>query len=353
MVAGEAVSFLGGAVMVRASSTLAAALVLFCMSCTDITEYSLTVTAGVNLYDPDDLTYLGSFPTPELAKSMFILNDHVYFTGTDGYIRSYDTVTRNLLEETMIGAASSVGYGEVVYNPLRNSIYVAGSTGNILEVSLPGCEVTDQFSVCALPTLLEVTTGSPGYLWVVDGVENEIHQVHLGTNGLCGSLKYSEVTAIRAIEASIYPDSLLVGTSRGFFRLSALGPGNLRSAFIKNFFGSCNCLSSIPGDSNFVTVYSDSDPMIGGIWVYTDNPLIVPPPRFYNAVPINGSYFMSEAGMDSSTFYVLSSDYSGTSTLSIYHTGENFGIYHQVEVPGNPLDIEVSGSGEVYVLTYQ
>ena len=321
-------------------------------ACSEITEYSSTVAAGMNMYDSETMSWAGSFPAPVSAKAIFIMDNSIYFTCSDGYIRSYHTVEQVMLEEAMIGQPSSTGYSLMAYNPLRESLYVNGSTGNILEISIPDCQVTGEFAVCASPVLMEVTSGTPGYLWVVDGVENSISQVHLETSGYCGSLSYPEISQIRDIAASVYNDSLLIGTSKGFFCLSSSHPGVFRSAYIVGFDKACASLISIPGDSNFVAVLDWNGMKIGEMWAYTDSTFLFPPPRFYNSETVDGNLFITASGTDSSAVYLLAGGCDYGTVLSIYTTGEDYGIHQSVEVPGEPLDVK-EYNGVIYALTYE
>lgn len=325
---------------------------LLLLGCSDITEYTSTVTAGLNLYDSETLAYSGSFPVPASARAMFLKDNRIYISCADGFLRSFHTETKNLMEEVKIGQASPSGYNVMAYNHFLSTLYIAGSTGNIIEVSIPDCEIRDDFSVCAFPVLMTVTSGDPGYLWVVDGVENSVCQVHLATSGFCGSKAYPEICQIRDIEASTYDDSLLIATSLGCYELSTSGPGLFRTRIVNGFTRDCISLATIPDDSNFVAVVEYGNMRIGEFWVYEESLVVDPPDHFFNWASIEGSSFITAPGSEDTSTYLLAGGTPSGTVLSVYTIGEDFGVHQSVEVPGSPLDIK-EYNGEVYVLTYQ
>lgn len=340
--------------MVRSAASVSFLILLIYGGCTNVAEQEMLYTAGLNVYSATGLEHLGSIDIDPDARCFTIEENRIYAVCTDGFVRSYDTETRELLEEMQVGLPSASGYLDVVYSDFGGSIYLIGSMGTLLEVTIPECTVKDQFSVCASPMEIEVTQGSPGYLWVLDASENSVNQVHLETNGYCGSYTYSENFVVRTIEASSYPDSLLVGTSSAFFKLETPNPGVFRNTWVKDVSADCLSLVSIPGDSNFVTVLQGARSMkqIGELCVYDDSTYASPPPRFYNAVNVTGDPFYTAPGINGEYVYLLTSDIHGGSILRAYRIGEDYGIEAQVEVPGNPFGIAVSEEGEVYVLTY-
>ena len=340
--------------MVRAAASVSLLILLVFCGCTSVTEQDMLYTAGLNVYSAVELEHLGSMDIDPDTRCFTIVENGIYTGCTDGFVRSYDTETRELLEETQVGMPSSSGYLDVVENDFGRSIYLIGAMGILLEVSIPGCTIKDQFSVCAAPVEIEVTRGSPGYLWVLDSSGNSVNQIHLETNGYCGAYTYSENYQVSTIEASYYPDSLLVGTSDGFFKLESSYPGVFRSSWLKDVSGDCLSLVSIPGDSNFVTVLQRSSEIkqIGELCAYDDSIYTPPPPRFYNTVNVTGDVFYAAPGINGDYVYLLSSNIDGGSILYAYRNGEDYGIESQVEVPGSPFGIAVSEEGEVYVLTY-
>lgn len=354
MVSGKAFSLFGGVFMVKRFASAVCVSAFMIAGCANVTEYELFYDARLNIYSEVNLALIDSLDLDPDARSILVRDNRIYVAGTDGYIRSYSTVTHSLLEENQVGAPAPSGYIEMEYNAFGNSIYLIGATGTIVDISVPNCIVTDQFSPCTSPVEIEITPGNPGYLWTVDGSENEIHQTHLATNGHCGSIAYPPHYQIGAISRSSYPDSLLVGTSGGFFRLETPSTGIFRSTWVKDVPWGCLALSDIPEDSNFIAILEMGlSTRIGELCVYDDSTYAVPPPKFYNDVSIPGMFFMMEPSAQGDYVYSLASVDGGGSILTTYRTGDDYGIETVVEMSGNPLDIYASEEGEVYVLIYE
>ena len=352
MVGRKTFPLVSGDFVVRLRYLLIVLLLLLGLSCTEVTEQNILYTAGLNVYSLPDLSLIASIDVDSDGRCMTVSNEGIFVACTDGYMRSYSRDDHSLIEENQIGPASPSGYSDCEFNIISNSIYLIGTTGNVLEIDIPDCSVVDQFSPCSSPVELEVTMGSPGYLWVVDGQSNRIHQVHLMTNGHCGSIGYPPHFGITAIEASSYDDSLLVGTTDGFFRLETTGPGVFRSSWVKGVSENCLSLSGIPGDSNYVAVVQyGSSSKIGELCVYDDSTYAIPPSKFYNSFYLSGNYPILEPGGDGEFVYALTS-YNGEGLLTTYSVGIGSREVNQVAVPGNPLDLAVS-EGEIYVLTYE
>ncbi|PIE51997.1 hypothetical protein CSA37_08820 [Candidatus Fermentibacteria bacterium] len=322
--------------------------------CADIAEYDSTVATGVNVYSAADLSYLGDFASPSDAMSMLIRNDCIYFACSDGYFRGYDLDTGELTGEVVIGVESPSGYRDMVLNPLRNSVYVLTTMGAIAEVDIPGCVFIDELEDCVSPVEMEITTGDPGFLWVLDGHDNSIRQFRLDTNGYCGHFTLPQSSTVTTLATSIYSDSMFVGTIQGVYKLSTMGPGSFRCERMRFFVNYIHDATAIPGDSNFVVVADTlGEPHIGEAWIYADSTGTNPPPYLFRTEPLEGSYFFTGSAGDPDWMYAVSSTLNGSSVLSAYRTGHDHGIKYQTELPGNPLDMDFTRAGEIYVLTYE
>ncbi len=333
---------------------LAAFLLIFLASCSNITEFGLTFEAGVNKYSIPDLSYLGTFPAPPEAKSMLIEDDCIYFACSDGYFRGYDLDTGELTGEIAIGVESPAGYRDMVLNPLRNSVYVLTAMGNIAEVDIPGCVLIDELEGCVSPVEMEITTGDPGFLWVLDGYDNSIRQFRLDTNGYCGHSVLPQSSTVTTLSTSIYSDSMLVGTIHGVYKFSTLGPGSFHCERMRFFLNYIHDATAIPGGSSFVVIANDSaGPQIGEAWIYADSIGINPPSYLFRTEPLEGSYFITSSAGNPEWMYAVSFNMKGSGYLSAYRIGDDYGIKYQTEIPGNPLDIDSSKEGEIYVLSYE
>lgn len=324
----------------------------FLAGCADITEYNSEYEAGLTVLSPDDFSVVGTVTGLSNPRCMLVYPGYLFVISTDGVLYRVDTETLEITGEFTIGASSSAGYSKIEFSPREGNAYLIGAQGKIIEVSLPGCQIVDEFSVCPAPIDLAVTGGYPGYLWVADGSENSIHQVKLDNNDDYYTLNYPQEYAFRCMEASIYDDSLLVGTSILVSRVEALAPGSIRSGFMLDTMMGLSGLCRIPNDSNFVVVNSGGN-QIGELCPYDRNTYPSPPPRFYNDDPIEGSLFHVVAANDNHHVFAFGYLNGGMSRLYRYSYIYPFGINDHTDVSGYPLDIEVSGTGLIYILTYR
>lgn len=329
--------------------------VLLASSCTNITEYELIYSAGLNVISPEDFSVVASFPEVKSARCMMPHQGLMYVVSSEGFIYSYDLDSLTLIDQHQIGPPTPSGYNKMIFCPWDNSAYLIGALGYILQLSLPDCEVIDQFSVCASPVDLAITSGTPGYLWVVDGQANSIDQVLPITNVSCHTVNIPDHYRIQCIEpSSFYPDSLLVGTSDGICRIEVLSAGNVRLTWAADLFTSWQSLCSIPYDSNFVAIKGGNAHQVGELCVYDLGTYIIPPPKFYNVDMIDGESFLTAAANDGMHVYALSYVGDGTSRLVSYrYSDPPYGIDREADFQGYPLDLKVSDTGMIYVLTYQ
>lgn len=340
--------------MVRAALPLLLLLLLFLAGCSGVTEHEMLYDAELRVFSGSGLDPLATLETDQDSRCILVRNKRIYIGGTDGFVRCYHEDSHNLLEEVQVGQPSTAGYIDMEYSPVEESIYMTGALGVILELSPVDCSIIDMFSVSPFPGMLEMSPGQPGFLWVVDSSLNQVIQVHPVSNGICNILNVPSYCLISSLGSCAREDSLLLGTTEGYFRLEVNVAGGLRSTVVKDFPYACCAISPNPADSGFVTVlrmYQNT--MAGEMHVFHDSLGVEPPAYFTHAVEIQGSIFMMETGMQDEVVYILSSHGAGESLLSVYRPGEEYGLEAQVEIPGNPLDLSVSEGGEVYVLSYR
>ncbi len=338
--------------MVRAPLSSLLPVFLFLAGCSGVTEHEMLYDAELRVFSGASLIPLATLETDQDSRCILVRNKRIYIGGTDGFVRCYNEESHNLLEEVQVGQPSTSGYLDMEYSPVEESIYMIGGLGVILELSPVDCSILDEFSVSPFPAMLEISPGEPGFLWVVETSLNQVIQVHPVTNGVCNILNVPSYCVITSLGSCAREDSILLGTSEGYFRLEVTEAGGLRSTVVKDFPYACCSISPNPADSGFVTVlrmYQNT--MVGEMHVYHDSLGVGPFDFFTHAVQIQGSIFMMETGPHDELVYILSSYGSGESLLSVYRPGDEYGLEAQVEIPGNPLDLSVSEGGEVYVLS--
>ena len=314
------------------------ALLLPLISCTDITEHEIAFKAGLHIISSEDFSTIKTITDMVGARCLLVYPGNVFVASTEGTILRYDSESMELLEEYLVAAPSPVGFSDMVFSSLENTAYLIGSLGMILEINLPDCTVLDEFNVCQSPVKLALGPGSE-YLFVADGPLNKIYQVAIVNNKPHDSV--SIYYTIKCMEPFQNPDSLLVGTSDGPCLIEVLSSSTIRYV-IYGLDIPFMALSAVPNDSIFVGVTNYSV----GIF----SPTVLLEENFYGGVSIEGNIDFIAMGHDWQHAYVLSYLGDNTSRLVSYnyrfHT-----ISQEVEIPGYPLDLEVSGNGVIYALT--
>jgi len=323
-------------------------------ACVDVTEFDMTYDSGLSVISPVDLSLVASFPDMINPRCIMLYPGTVFAASTEGTVYRFDAESYTLTGEYNVGVSSPAGYTQMVFSPVENTAYIIGSMGRLLELSIPECQVIDEFTLCSSPVEMAVTAGVLGYLWVVDGTSNTVYQVDIGTNQSHHSISFPGYCTIKCIEPSgYYQDSLLVGTSLITYKLEALSEGGIRATYVPDLFQSCVSLCSIPYDSNFVAVVGNYPYVIGELCAYDDSFYIDPPPRFYNTDQLTGDNVITAAANDYKHVYALSYLGDGVSRLSSYSYIAPYGINGYADFQGYPVDMKVSESGNIYVLTYE
>jgi hypothetical protein len=349
MVARTAFPSFGGVLMVGSGRLFmtGALMALFMAgaSCTNVAEFDIVYESGLYRISPEDLSIEAVFPAVESPRSFTLHQGIVFVASSSGTVYSFDSVTTVMLGEHPVGPPSAAGYG-VMLRSQKNTAYLISSHGNILELSLPECEVLDQFSVCPAPVDMVMTTGHNNFLWVRDGQNNRVHQVSTEDNIGLNSVNYTDATVVQCMEAGNSPDSLLVGTSMRGYKLSGT-PGSLRNSALAEPLGSWMSLCAIPFEKRFVAVIGSR---IGILEPYPDG--FPPPDPYSHKVPIEGMSHLTAAAHDDNHVYVLSYLGEGTSRLSVYRYTSPYGIVRYSDLQGYPLQMQTTETGGLYVLLY-
>jgi len=330
------------------SAVLLAAVIcsILFLGCTDLTEYEMAFKAGLHVIAPEDFTVISTISDMPGARSLMMYPGNVFIASTEGLIYRYDSETLELVEAYQVDAASPAGFTQMVYCNLKNTAYLLGSLGRILEVSMPECTVIDEFIVCQSPTKLALGPSSE-YLFVADGPSTRIYQVSIDDN-----IAYDNVRIrfnIHCMEPSPNPDSMMVGTSDGVFLVEVLSPVSLRRTTLKQGI-TCLSLAAVPYDTIFVGVLGIPPSLVGTIDLFTSQFEEPPAPEIYGTIGIEGTSHLLAMGQDWQHAYVLS--YLGDNTSRLVSYNYRFTETPlELDLPGYPLDLKVSGNGVIYALT--
>lgn len=335
--------------MVRTSmlKVFLAVFIFYAISCTNLAEHEMTFNAGLHIISSGDFSTINTLSELRGARSLLIQPGNVFVASTEGVIYRYDSETMELVDEYQIDAPSPAGFSQMVYCSLKNTAYITGSMGKILEISLPECTVIDEFNICQSPVKLALGAES-GYLFVADGPSSQVYQVHIDDNR---SYDYvSMYYTILCMEPAQNPDSMLVGTSDGISLIEVLSPTQIRTVGL-NTDRPFPALACVPDDTVFVGVTGDySNLYVGMVDVFIPGFEWPQPDEFYASIGISGITPFLAMGQDWQHAYVLSYIGDNTSRLVSYNY-RFYTIDQEIDISGYPLDLKVSGSGVIYALT--
>jgi len=334
--------------MVIRSAGLGGALLLctgFC-GCTDITEYSNVLEAGLHVVSAPDLTVTASFEGIRGGRSVCPMAGSVWVATTEGRILSFDTGTLQQDTSWTVGPSSPSSYSEMVFSPTENSVYLTGPYGTIIELACPDGAILDDFSVCEAPELLVVDDDGP-FLYMVDAATDRILEVRLQSNHVTRSSQLQS-PAVCLCNNDLRRDTLVLGTLDGARILSTTGTGILRSIQFDDAlllgvtgipFDSIHCaVRRTAGSDQIVTLDVFFPDTLGGGSSWT------------GAVAIDGEIHRIAPGTDRVHAYVLSYVGGSTSRLVSYDFRE-CRVDATLDLPGYPMDMRMTPSGNLAVLT--
>jgi len=314
-------------------------LVLF-PSCKSITELDSAFKGEVVVLS-SDLSVAGVISIHDGPASILVYPGHILIATIEGIILDYDSESLEKLGEYQVGPPSPSGYSEMIYSPVKGSVYLLGSYGNILELDLPDCTVTDMFSVCQMPALM--VSGGPDspYIFVSDGGTNEVIRILTSTNAPSGSLMFNQ--SIRTM-APLDEENMIVATGGQTKIIYELAAGYLGT--LPMYPEEAQGIGTIWNREYTAAIFSGS---IGIIYFHLNADSTQYIWSFEQTRPVEGSSFLLRCN-ETLHANVVSYTGEGECLLSSYdHTTGN--ILHQVELNGFPIDMEVTPAGNVFVLT--
>ena len=310
--------------------------------CTDITEFDNLVCGTITVYS-EDFTVVAQLQGIEEARKLLIYPGFVFVVKGDGYIDKYSSETLELLGSYKIGQPSPAGYYHCAFSPSESSLYVVGSVGNIIEVSIPDCSVVDDFNVCASPVHISASNTNPAYLYISSGTSNTVWAVKASTNNPVDSWEFpGGITCIEASES----DTTLVSTEYGTYRLQFLTAGGLTA--IGQLSECLLAIEYFPWYECFAAVNAYQ---IGIVKTVIDPATLLPFMFFGYEFSIEGYNHILACDNDRYA-YVLSYLGENMSRIVKYDMAWEQ-IVEQFDLNGIPLDMDVSGSGLIYVLTME
>lgn len=312
------------------------------IGCTDLTEYEIAINAGLYVISPNDFTQINTVSNLSGASALLLEGEDLFILSTEGFIYRFDTLTMEQTGEFTIGVPSAAAYSKIVFSNTKHTAYLIGNLGNIIEISIPDCTVIDEFSVCESPIELLLATDSE-YLFVADGPSSKLHQVAINGNTRRSNVfLYYPILSMAACEN---PDSFVVGTSDGLNYVEVLPTSGLRSGRLTSEGKAYSAMEAVLEDTILVGMRNN---FVGIIDAFHPEPM--PGPYFYDAREVPGSYFSVAMGRDFEHAYILSYIGNNTSRLTSYNYLSSEEPM-ELDLNGYPIDLKVSESGDIYVLT--
>ncbi|HOI36841.1 MAG TPA: hypothetical protein PLF11_05620 [Bacillota bacterium] len=322
-----------------------ATTILGCLSvagCHDPVEYDVSAHSGVVKIRVSDNTIVGSLGGIEDGRSLCSLGNTQFLVASgSGLLYRFDSEQMLLDTSYAIGYGSGSGYGDMVM-PKPGSVYVIGSAGKILEVSLSSNSVVDRFDAGPLPGALCASSTNRRF-YVADGSDRRIREVDpVGNVVLRQSQPLDEIPV--AITTESFLDEYLLACcsdgagSVGRVTLStmATGPISLGSP--------CSAITSFPAESTWAVTHPEWFAENGAVSICRSF-LLVPD---VTAVQVAGHPTDICSVPGTVFFYVLSYLGDGTSRVTAIDY-VNATIVGEVDIPGFPWDITSHANGE-YVL---
>ncbi len=344
---------IGGAELVtRSFRIIAVSLAVvapFYCGCTDLTEFEGTISAGVHVVSPADLSVVYTIPGIMGGRSLCAPESSgmILVATTEGTLLEFDSTTFELVDQHAVGQPSSAGYFDMVYCPIenKNSIYIIGALGAIIEIDLPEFSIVDEFSVGPSPVDLLIGNGRP-YIYIADAISERVYEVHVITNGWSRMCQMRSSPVCMAADQNL--DTILVGTLDGVDLLSTDGAGVIFRRTFKDT-PPISAVTTIPQDTVLCAVFNfqsgDMVAVIRGYW-----PSGGPFRLWYGEVPVEGDTHFICASADGVHAYVLSYLGESVSRLISYNV-TTFTVEDELDLPGYPMDLEVAADGYIFALT--
>jgi len=197
---------------IPALSSAAAITLLLLNGCHSFTEHSGAPKTGILFLDPFTLELTGSLDGVEGATAICNLKGGKFAVlGNTGVMHIYDGETMALDTSFTVGPPQSAGYGDMTFIPWKNSVYIIGAQGSILEVGVPDGTLRAEITGFGAPARI-VSTRTGGHVYVSDPVNQRVHGVSTQTNQKDRTFNYSRVPTV--LECNAWgADTLLICTT--------------------------------------------------------------------------------------------------------------------------------------------
>jgi len=327
----------------RSLLTCAAAVLM--TACSNFTEYSGTPSAGLLILDPDNLEIIGSLDGIEGGRALCAGLDREFFVSSStGELHVFNASTAAHDTSFVIGPGSSAGYGSMAFVPMKNSVYIIGALGTILEVDIEARSVADEFTVGSSPSFI-TPSRSFDFVFVTDPLNNKVHAVRTTSNTVQKTWLFAHTPTVM-LDNTMGNDTLLISTNdpRG---VAYVQPGDFSSPGRKVSLPPASDMAR----SDFLNLMFAAHPRYGystGTVSVIDS--LFPAFSVRNTVTVPGNPAFVTTHGDGLHLLILSTGDSGGCTLYSYHLTQS-ALVNSVDLPGTPVDMILAGD-RLVILTY-
>ncbi len=312
--------------------------------CSNFTEYSGTPSAGLLFVDPDNLELLGAIDGIEGGRALCAGGGTSFFvTATSGEFHICDSGTMSIDTSFVIGPGASAGYGSMAWIPGKNTVYVIGALGNILEVQPSTGLVIDEITAGSSPTCM-VPSRNVDFVYVTDPLNNKVHAIRTSTNAVLKTWLLQGTPTVMCTSA-FGSDTLLISTNDSK-NVAYIQPAD---------FGSLARKVNLPPASDLNA--SDSLELLFAAhpgYGYSSGSVSVIDSLFpfsiRNTISVPGNPTYLEVNDNQMNLFILSSTESGDCTLYCYGLSQSI-LLDSIDLPGTPVDMVMAGN-RLVILTY-
>ncbi len=313
--------------------------------CSNFTEYSELPSAGFFVIAQESLELLGTIPGVEGARALCAAGDKGLFFVSSGTGELHRLNSETMARDTVftVGPGSGSGYGSMAYVGWKNSLYLVGALGNILEINAATGEIMDDIG--SIPAPATITPSKDGlHLFVSSPMQKRVYGLNTRSNAIQWNWIYDLTPTVTGINTG-FPDTLLVATNdasgKAYVQPCSASPGRLvplpRSSDIERSDWLGCMFAAHPGrDDSFGTVsVIDS---------------LFPALSILGTVTVPGNPVCLEASRNRTILFILSAARSGGCTL--YSCKPDwFSLVDSLELPGAPAGMVTTGD-RLVVMSY-
>lgn len=326
-------------------TALAVMAVLAASGCSNFTEYSELPSAGLFVLDPDNLEILGTIAGVEGARAICSAGDQgVFFVSSStGGLYRFDSGTMSLDTSFVIGPGGSSGYGSMAYTGWKNSLYVVGALGNIIEVNAANGELRDDIGSVPSPGLITPSRNGQ-HIYVSSPLQKRVFGLSTQTNAIHWNWVYDLTPTVTGMNTG-FPDTLLVATTdasgKAYMQPCSNSPG--RKGYLPQS-------SDIEGSELWGYMFAAHPRYSSSFGTVSVIDSLFPALSILRTITVPGNPVCLEMSRDQMSLFILSATQSGDCTLYSYEMNQ-FSLEKSVDLPGAPAGMILAGD-RLVVMSY-